>query len=367
MAKPIEQLSGLRTSDGWVIGELVKKQAYQTGGCFSVGYLVQHEENPSRVGFLKALDFSRAQEAEDQVRALEDMTRTYNFERDVLALCRGANLDRVVVAIADGSIAVPDAPFGTVSYLIFELADGDVRKHAVLKNEIDAYWSLNALHQIATGLNQLHAQGIFHQDLKPSNVLTFSGGATSKLADLGRSHCRTIASPHEMMALAGQPYYASPEFLYHFLMPDQARCRAASELYLFGSMLYYFFTGAMLTPTVISFMRPEHKPQSLSENGGGWEGTYEDVLPYFRAALADALGQLKDSIEASLTNHDPKLAAEIFELATYLSEPDPQLRGHPASRRRKHGNPYEMTRFISAFDRFVKVSEIRMKIDAASI
>lgn len=367
LAKPIEQLSGLRTNDGWVIGELVKKQAYQTGGFFSVGYLVQHEDDPNRVGFLKALDFSKAQEASDQVRALEDMTRTYNFERDVLALCRGANLDRVVVAIADGSIAVPDVPFGAVSYLIFELADGDVRKHAILKNEVDAYWSLQALHQIATGLSQLHTQGIFHQDLKPSNVLTFYKGKTSKLADLGRSHCRTITSPHEMMALAGQPFYASPEFLYNFLMPDQARCRAASELYMFGSMLYFFFTGAMLTPTVISFMRPEHKPQALSEDGGGWEGTYEDVLPYLRAAFADALTQLKESIDASLGAQSPQVAAELFELARYLSEPDPRLRGHPASRRVKHGNPYALTRFVSAFAKFVKLSEVRLRKYAASV
>lgn len=364
MSKPIENLEGMVTGDGWTVGALVQRQAYQTGGCFSVGYMATHEDG--RVGFLKALDFSRALAAADVIRALEDMTRTYNFERDVLSLCRGANLDRVVVAISDGALPVPGAPLDQVFYLIFELADGDVRSQAVLRNSIDAYWALQALQHIATGLNQLHSQGVFHQDLKPSNVLTFDQGGTSKLADLGRSHCRTIPSPHEMLALAGQPYYAAPELLYGFLMPDHGHCRGASELYLFGSMIYFFFTGAMLTPSIVGYLRPEHRPPSLSATNDGWAGTFEDVLPYFRSAYSDAMAQLKESLDRAIGGAFPGMADEVFSIAKYLSEPDPRLRGHPAERRMKHGNPYALNRFVSAFDNFAKRSSIKMSKNAAA-
>jgi serine/threonine protein kinase len=354
---PIEEMTGLVTSDGWVLEELVQKQVYQTGSCFSVGYLVKHTDG--RSGFLKALDFSRAQKATDKVRALESMTRTYNFERDVLALCRGANLNKVVVAISDGSLTVPAAPFGEVFYLIFELADGDVRKHAVMTNLFDAAWSLHALHNIAIGLSQLHGQGIHHQDLKPSNVLVFEGGKTSKLADLGRSHCNTIAAPHDDFNIAGQPYYAPPEHLYGYWMNDSRKARAAADLYLLGSMVFFFFTGAMLTPSILSYVRPEHKPPFLSPDNTGWNGTFEDVLPYIRSGYADAIFEFQEAVNKSFRNEHPKVADGLIEIISYLTEPDPGLRGHVLDRRMKYGNQYALNRFVSAFAKYTLMTSIK--------
>jgi serine/threonine protein kinase len=354
---PIQNLAGQATADGWILEELIQKQSYQTGSAFSVGYLVRHPDG--RKGFLKALDFSRAHAAADKMLALENMTRTYNFEKNVLALCRGANLNKVVVAISDGSLSVPAAPFGEVFYLIFELADGDIRRHAVMSNLFDAMWSLHALHHIATGLQQLHGQGIFHQDLKPSNVLVFDEGKTSKLADLGRAHCNTIAAPHDVLLLAGQPFYAPPEHLYSYWMADHVKARAASDLFLLGSMLHFFFTGAMLTPTVLSFMRPEHKPPYLSAENAGWTGTYDDVLPYLRAGYADALFEFNDAVDRSFSDQFPKVAEGLKALLGYLTEPDPLLRGHVLNRRMEHGNHYSLERFVSAFDLFVKMTSIK--------
>lgn len=357
MGLPIEEMTGLVTGDGWVLEKLIQKQVYQTGACFSVGYLVSHPDG--RSGFLKALDFSRAQKAPDKVRALESMTRTYNFERDVLALCRGANLNRVVIAISDGSLSVPDAPFGEVFYLIFELADGDIRKHAVMTNLFDAIWSLHALHNIATGLGQLHGQGIFHQDLKPSNVLVFDEGKTSKLADLGRSHCATISAPHDSELLAGQPYYAPPEHLYNYWMSDQKKSRAAADLYLLGSMIFFFFTGAMLTPAILSYLRPEHKPPFLSPDNTGWVGSFEDALTYIRTGYADAMFEFQEAVNKSFRTDHPKVADGLIEMISYLTEPDPELRGHVLDRRMKHGNPYALNRFVSAFDKYIAMTSIK--------
>jgi serine/threonine protein kinase len=356
LSLPIEELEGEITADGWVLGKLVQKQTYQTGACFSVGYLVNHPDG--RAGFLKALDFSRAQAAVDKIRALETMTRTYNFEKDVLALCRGANLDRVVVAISDGSLAVPAAPFGEVFFLIFELADGDIRRHAVMSNLFDAKWSLHALHHIAIGLNQLHGQGIFHQDLKPSNVLVFDSGQTSKLADLGRAHCSSIAAPHDELMLAGQPYYAPPEHLYTYWMEDQRKARFASDLYLLGSMVFFFFTGAMLTPTIFTYMRPEHRPPFLSPDNHGWTGSYDDALTYIRAGYADAMFEFNEAVNRSFRADHPKVADGLIEIISYLTEPDPNLRGHVLDRRMKHGNQFSLARFVSAFDRYVRLASI---------
>lgn len=354
MTQIIEALEGYVTDDGWVLEGLIQKQAYQTGSCFSVGYLVRHRDG--RAGFLKALDFSRAQMATDKMRELENMTRTYNFEKDVLALCKGANLDRVVVAISDGSLKVPEAPFGEVFYLIFELADGDVRRHAVLSNLFDAKWSLHALHHVATGLHQLHGQGIFHQDVKPSNVLVFEDGKKSKLADLGRAHCGSISAPHDTLLLAGQPYYAPPEHLYGYWPSEPLKARAASDLYLLGSMVFFFFTGAMLTPTVVSYLRAEHRPPSLSGNNSGWTGTFDAALTYLRAGYGDALFEFNEAVNAAFRATHPKVADGLIEIIGYLTEPDPRIRGHVLDRRMKHGNQYSIARFVSAFNRYVKMT-----------
>src|SRR5690606_38946951 len=81
-----------------------------------------------------------------------------------------------------------------VYYLIFELADGDVREHINFSDSIDIAWKLRSLHNIVTGINQLHSIDIAHQDIKPSNVFVYDK-LTSKLGDLGRSLSREIEGP----------------------------------------------------------------------------------------------------------------------------------------------------------------------------
>lgn len=179
MPSPAEQLLGLELSAGWAVIERAPISPGRTGGHFSQGYIV--ESRSGQRAFLKALDFSKAMTEADPARALQPLIDAFNFERDVLNRCKG--LDRVVRALADGSVQVADYP---VQYLIFELANGDVRSQADLSKRFDLAWSLRALHHVATGLNQLHTNGIAHQDLKPSNVLVFEN-KVAKLADLGRA------------------------------------------------------------------------------------------------------------------------------------------------------------------------------------
>ncbi len=358
--EPIRCLEGLVTDDGWRVGTLVQKKSYQTGSFFSVGYLVQHQDG--RQGFLKALDFRMALSAADPIRMLEHLTGAYNFERDVLALCRGASMSKIVTAITDGSFAVPDAPLGRIFYLIFELADGDIRRQAFLNARLDAFWSTRAIHNIAVGLQQLHSRGVYHQDLKPSNVLVFGTRSISKLADLGRAHCLSIQSPHDHETLPGVVYYAPPEQLYAHRELGKDDLRGAGDLYLLGSMLFFLFTGGMLTPFVLKQLRHEHRPPRLAEDDGGWQGYFVDVLPYLREGYSKASDLLAGELEGAFRyTGAPQVADELLTAFQQLSEPDPLLRGHPTERRLAHSNKYNLSRYVSVFDRVARMCEYGLR------
>jgi eukaryotic-like serine/threonine-protein kinase len=95
--------------DGWTVLQKVEKPTGATGGHFSVCYMARHE-NGQRA-FLKALNLGKALTMPgDTLRQIEDLIKTFNFERDTLAICRNKNMRRIVAAIADGKIQPPGSP-----------------------------------------------------------------------------------------------------------------------------------------------------------------------------------------------------------------------------------------------------------------
>ena len=157
-ARPAERLEGMSLPDGWVVVKKVQAvQGKQTGGHFSCGYIVERE---GKRAFVKALDFSMALQANDAAGDLFTLTSDYIFERDILEICHQARMNRVIQVLGHGSVIVDASlPFGVgrVLYLIFELADGDIRKHIAFENGVDLAWKLKVIQQIAVGVQQLHS------------------------------------------------------------------------------------------------------------------------------------------------------------------------------------------------------------------
>jgi eukaryotic-like serine/threonine-protein kinase len=333
---PAKNLKGILLPSGWSIVDALPKHPAATGGLFSEGYLV--ENNAGKRAFLKAIDYSDAAASPDPALAIKSITDAYVFERDMLARCRAKRLDRIVTAIDAGSIGA--SPGELVLYLIFELADGDVRQLIASAAKIDLAWQLRVLHQIAVGIKQLHSQSIAHQDIKPSNILLFSSSG-SKLADLGRAAAEGFRPPHDDCEVAGDKTYAPPELLYHHLPADWRRRRFGCDAYLLGSMVVYMFTGLGTTALMVAELDRRHRP-------GQWAGTYEDLLPAVRDAFSKVLVALKRALPDCLR-------AELTATARSLCDPDPVLRGHP---RNRADNQFSLERYVTELDLYASRAEL---------
>lgn len=328
---PAQQLSGRMLTTGWSVKEILNVQKDSTGGYFSTCYLVEKE---GQRAFLKALDYWRAfGPGRNPAEVLQAMTQAYNFECEILRKCSGGGFDRVVRALEFGVEYINHSdPFSVVQYVIFELAEKDIRAHLRVARDLDTAWALRSLHHVATGLSQLHGAGIAHQDLKPSNVLVFPN--ERKVGDLGRAAYRGLIAPHDALDIAGHHDYAPPELLYHAASHEWESRRFGCDLYLLGSLIAFFFGGNGISHLMLSRLAPPFRPSTFS-------GPYHDVLPHLRVAFDAAVQEVALEIP---DEHRAALEAALRQLC----DPDVALRGHPKSR--ASGNPYSLERFIALFD-----------------
>lgn len=343
--RPAESLEGLELEGGWKVDSILHRPPGSTGGKFSVGYLVINKDG--RRAYLKALDYSDAMQQPDPARALEALTKAYNFERDLLNICKASNLSRIVTPLADGTVSVPG--FGLlekVSYLIFELAEGDIRAEKANWNDFDLAWSLRSLHHSAVGLQQLHRHGIAHQDVKPSNVLVF-GSQGSKLTDLGRASHKSINSMVDQFPIPGDTGYTPPEQYYGWKITDDFSARCLADLYHLGSLIFFFFLDCSATQAILFILQ--------KYTGDLVNNDYLHDLPYFQYSFNEAL----ESLKASVYSCAPDMADEMVLSAKELCEPDPRHRGNP-----KVFNSlvpsYDLQAYVSRFDRLARIAENRM-------
>jgi serine/threonine protein kinase len=331
-----EQLVGMTLDGGW---KVVSKIAHvpSSGGMFSVPYIVEDKERKEH--FLKALDFSDAFGDPDPARALQNMTSAYNHERDVLEHCRDRKLSQVVLAVTHGYAQVPGFSNieGRVAYLIFELAESDVRKQVDLKERLDCLISLSILNDVTLAMMQLHKETIAHQDLKPSNVLTY-GDRGCRVGDFGRSSRRGYQVWMDNLVVAGDRTYAPPEQLYSNLHADFVVRRIGCDLYLLGNLAAFLFSGINITAALFSRLGAAFHPSN-------WSGTYDQALPHLQHAFAQVLADLDAAV-------DPLVRADISTMVQELCNPDLAKRGHRKSI--GSANQYSLERYKSYTDLLLK-------------
>ncbi len=341
---PADSLDGRTLDNGWKVIEKLHKGPFSTGGRFSVGYKV---EKAGSLAYLKALDFSAASQSADPARALQAMTEAFNFERDLLDKCKTNRLDRIITPLHDGSLTIPGfGDFSLVHYLIFEIASGDIRKVVSDWQAFDLRWCLKSLHNVAVGLRQLHAAGIAHQDVKPSNVLVMMN-SESKIGDLGRASDRTKESRNDHLPVPGDQGYAPLDLYYQDASGiDRFERRFLADIYLLGSLFFFYFTGVSAT----HLLRAKLQGTTLTNT------SFSADLPHLQHAFEEALSDLREQVSA----YAGELTEEIVLLAQQLCDPDPTKRGDPRWKGSVVAN-YDLQTYISKLDRLYRQVEINLK------
>jgi Tol biopolymer transport system component len=135
-------------------------------------------------------------------------------------------------------------------FLVMEYLEGETLAQRLERGALPVAESLRLALEILHALEHAHAQGIYHCDLKPSNILLTRSG--TKLLDFGIAQIqqreavrasRDHERPGETLSLAaedavfGTVHYMAPERV------DGQPASAAADLFAFGAVLYEMVTG----------------------------------------------------------------------------------------------------------------------------
>lgn len=347
MTTPAEQLLGVELNNGWKVIEKLETnpELSDSGGFFSCQYLVQRSDGYR--AFLKAMDFRGAFGAPNPMLEMQRLTAEFLYEKEINKHCSDKKLSRVVRCLDAGDVEIDPSAIdkGRVEYLIFEKADnGDVRQHIRLSPEDTTAWSLKALHEIAVGVQQLHANSIAHLDIKPSNAVVFESHGT-KVSDLGSSVHEEKQVPHAI-AFSGDKTYAPPEVLYNYNPPDWRTHRLGCDLYMLGGILVFFFCGASMTARLEAELAPVHRYASGIK--------YDAALPYLQHAFSSVLRDLQ-------TCFPEPIRKDLTEMVAQLCEPDFNRRGHPKNLAGKYIPQHGLERFVGKLATLSKKASIEAK------
>lgn len=153
-----EKLLGYTFRSGWQVVRIHKLSGTSTGGVYSMCFDV---EKDGRTCFMKALDFKQylsrsTEKGTDPVTCMQMMIEQFQYERNLSKICKEGNVRKVVYVIDSGQEFV-SAFNMLVPYLVFEMADDDIRHMLDISERLEFSWKMKSLHDVAVGMYNLGA------------------------------------------------------------------------------------------------------------------------------------------------------------------------------------------------------------------
>lgn len=216
------------------------------------------------------------------------------FEREARTL--GAAAHPGVVSIFDVDAGDPSS--GREPFFVMELCPGGSLADRLIDGQrVGPDDLIPTLVSVADGLADLHARGVVHRDVKPSNILFALDRA--KLADFGLARADTaelddLTSPGTAV---GTMAYLAPEVL------GGDAATAATDMYALGVAAFAGLTGTLPRPAT-----------SLAE----LTATAGEAAPRVSAAAPD-LGEAFDEPIAAALDPDPAGRPDALDFATSMT------------------------------------------------
>ena len=120
-------------------------------------------------------------------------------------------------------------------FLVMEYISGSSLSDVRMKRTIAIDEALRLVEQVAEGLEAVHACGLVHRDVKPSNIVLGDDGVP-RLVDFGLA--AHLGSP-ALREISGSPPYMAPEQA----LGQWERVDARTDVYGLGGVLYHLLTG----------------------------------------------------------------------------------------------------------------------------
>lgn len=246
-------------------------------------------------------------------------TATATMRREVKGLEAAAHPG--VVALHDAGFLSDRSP-----YIVMELIDGEPISRTVFVSESQPpLWRplLVAAAQVARTAFALHARGIVHCDLKPTNVLVVrrDGAARrrfdSTIIDFGASRLLHSAPTEDYAELlVGTPAYMSPE-----QASGQTGITNKTDVFTFGVLLFELFTGQLPFHASSLFEMMRQRVTGLAPTVGSVEPRVPPVLQDLvngmlarhavdRPTMAEVEEHLQFSLQACGDNFMPQIVHE---------------------------------------------------------
>src|SRR5881398_400198 len=190
-------------------------------------YVSPSDSPSSRIGTTWRVARPRASCASRSNRA--DAVASARFEREA-QLARGLATRHVVPILELGESD------GFTYLVIPYYSGGSLAQRLRGLGRLGVDETLDLAGQIGKGLDVLHARGIVHRDVKPSNVL-LDGAGTAALTDFGLARGDDSTQLTRDGQLVGTAHYLAPELI------EGRPASPASDVYALGCLLHECLAG----------------------------------------------------------------------------------------------------------------------------
>lgn len=165
----------------------------------------------------------------------EELARKFVQEGEALERINTTHPEAPVVHVYNYGYLSDNQPFLALEYL----PDRSLEQVVKQREALSATQALPVMRQVAMALSAAHANGVYHRDVKPENVIIVgrSSSLQIKLIDFGVARHEYV--PHETMegSLLGSPPYMSPE------QASGGDIGPTSDIYSLGILSYALLAG----------------------------------------------------------------------------------------------------------------------------